>query len=80
MKADYTLFIVNNSNGDLCAQYPSELIILEYENAHNTSGRLNNTTDTIYESLYDCQKLRDLFNRARSARYIFMWYYELIQY
>lgn len=68
MKADYSLFIINNANGDLCAQYPSDLIILEYENAHNTPGRLNNMTDTIYESLYDSQKLRELFSRARSAR------------
>ncbi|XP_018570648.1 myotubularin-related protein 14 [Anoplophora glabripennis] len=75
MEIDYSLLKVSNKNGELCPQYPSQLLILEYENgcnqnintSNNCSQSTQRITDTIYESI-DLQKIRDQFNRARYAR------------
>lgn len=75
MEIDYSLVKISNKNGELCPQYPSQLLILEYENGCNQNINTSNNcsqssqriTDTIYESI-DLQKIRDQFNRARYAR------------
>ncbi|CAH1153683.1 unnamed protein product [Phaedon cochleariae] len=72
MKLDYSLMVVQNNNGELSSHYPSQLPILEYENGSNqnlnSSQSAQRTTNTIYESIYDVQKIRDLFYRAKFAR------------
>ncbi|XP_071449239.1 phosphatidylinositol-3,5-bisphosphate 3-phosphatase MTMR14 [Hetaerina americana] len=72
---DYNHIVINNTAGDLSAHYPSQLIILEYErsqgNLSNGTMRSNDSqrsTGTIYESMHDVVKLRDLFGKARFAR------------
>lgn len=71
MKADYNTLLISNSAGELSPTYPAQLIILEHElqvppqSATNPQYR---TTNTIYESLYDVNKLRELINKARFAR------------
>lgn len=70
---DYTHSIINNNGGDLSAHYPSHLIILEYEKYRNpnmcdTPPPLPRTTETIYESIYDHNKLKELIKSARFAR------------
>lgn len=70
---DYTHSIINNNGGDLSAHYPSHLIILEYEKYRNpstcdTPPPLPRTTETIYESMYDPNKLKELIKSARFAR------------
>lgn len=71
-KLDYSHFVINNASGELSTHYPRQLVILEYEQ-HAYSGSpathsTSRTTNTIYESTYDAQKLRDLINKARFAR------------
>ncbi|XP_018322608.1 myotubularin-related protein 14 isoform X2 [Agrilus planipennis] len=75
MRKDYNLFLINNTYGELSSNYPSSLIILEYEREHNQNNIVNmglqmsqRTTNTIYESIYDIPKLKDLINKARFAR------------
>lgn len=63
---DYTHTIISNNSGDLSAHYPSHLIILEYEKHHiqnvsDTPPPLQRTTETIYESIYDTNKLKVSF-------------------
>ncbi|XP_076163441.1 egg-derived tyrosine phosphatase isoform X2 [Ptiloglossa arizonensis] len=70
---DYTHSIINNNGGDLSAHYPSHLIILEYEKYKNpnmcdTPPPLPRATETIYESMYDPNKLKELIKSARFAR------------
>lgn len=70
---DYTHSIINNNGGDLSAHYPSHLVILEYEkyrnsNTGDTPPPLPRTTETIYESMYDPNKLKELIKSARFAR------------
>lgn len=70
---DYTHSIINNNGGDLSAHYPSHLIILEYEkyrstNMCDTPPPLPRATETIYESMYDPNKLKELIKSARFAR------------
>ncbi|XP_015599397.1 myotubularin-related protein 14 [Cephus cinctus] len=70
---DYTHSVINNNAGDLSAHYPSHLIILEYEKYRNpnmcdTPPPLPRTTETIYESMYDPNKLKELIKSARFAR------------
>ncbi|XP_075219399.1 egg-derived tyrosine phosphatase isoform X2 [Lycorma delicatula] len=100
---DYSHVTVNNTSGELSANYPSQLIIIEYERMGNnrvcdrgggggggggcssqpmsmTSLGGSNTSlnslsshdtrspGTIYENVYDANKLRDLFGKARFAR------------
>nr|CAD7393261.1 unnamed protein product [Timema cristinae] len=67
--------VINNSSGELSAHYPSQLIILEYERPCNGingcikgAGDGPRTTSTIYESMHDVLKLRELFGKARFAR------------
>ncbi|KAF5281184.1 hypothetical protein FQA39_LY17855 [Lamprigera yunnana] len=76
MKVDYNVFLLNNVSGELSTHYPGQLIILECEHApnQNISGgnpllqTTQRTTNTIYECMYDAQKLRDLIMKARFAR------------
>lgn len=70
---DYTHSIINNNGGDLSAHYPSHLIILEYEKCRNanlcdTPPPLPRTSETIYENMYDPNKLKELIKSARFAR------------
>lgn len=58
--------MVNNANGELSAHYPSQLIIMEAEQP--SGGGVTDSTSTIYESVHDGNKLRELFGKARSAR------------
>lgn len=82
MKVDYSLITISNANGELSANYPSQILILEYELAHtsNISGTTlqpTRTTGTIYESMHDAQKLRDIIYKARFARYLQLKYNNL---
>lgn len=72
---DYSNLVINNGGGELSAHYPSQLIILEYELptpspgcCRSAEGSSTRTTSTIYESMYDVGKLRELFGKARFAR------------
>lgn len=68
---DYTHTIISNKSGDLSSQYPNQLIILDYEkhrNANICDTPPPRTTETIYESTYDSNKLKDLMKNARFAR------------
>jgi hypothetical protein len=83
MKQDYSVVEVTNAMGELSSHYPSTILIPEYENQsssqassmYNSNG-LNGSAaqqqphrqETIYESTYDANKLRDLINKARFAR------------
>lgn len=73
MDLDYAHSVINNNGGDLSAHYPSHLIILEYEKHKNpqtceTPPPMPRTTETIYESMYDPNKLKELIKSARYAR------------
>lgn len=72
LEEDYSLITVENNSGELSANYPSQLPVLEYEKASNqsltSSQSSTRTTNTIYESNYDAQKFRDIFYRAKFAR------------
>ncbi|XP_014249851.1 myotubularin-related protein 14 isoform X2 [Cimex lectularius] len=74
---DYSHVEINNTNGELSAHYPSKIIIMEYEKANeNNEPELTNRSSskkvksngTIYESVYDAAKLKELFGKARFAR------------
>nr|XP_033333041.1 myotubularin-related protein 14 [Megalopta genalis]XP_033333042.1 myotubularin-related protein 14 [Megalopta genalis]XP_033333043.1 myotubularin-related protein 14 [Megalopta genalis]XP_033333045.1 myotubularin-related protein 14 [Megalopta genalis]XP_033333046.1 myotubularin-related protein 14 [Megalopta genalis]XP_033333047.1 myotubularin-related protein 14 [Megalopta genalis]XP_033333048.1 myotubularin-related protein 14 [Megalopta genalis] len=71
---DYTHAVINNNGGDLSAHYPSHLVILENEksnknpNISDTPPPLPRTTETIYETMYDPNKLKELIKSARFAR------------
>lgn len=77
MEADYKTFTISNSNAELSGHYPSQIVILEYEHTHypylsttptNVQQSSQRTTNTIYECIYDANKVRDLFYKARCAR------------
>ncbi|XP_046985343.1 myotubularin-related protein 14 isoform X1 [Schistocerca americana] len=70
IELDYHYIVISNAGGELSAHYPSQLIILEYEHSQSCSTSANGVTQnsTIYESLYDSAKLRDLIGKARFAR------------
>ncbi|OXU26982.1 hypothetical protein TSAR_008803 [Trichomalopsis sarcophagae] len=70
---DYTHTVISNNSGDLSAQYPSSLIILEDEKHHNqnvsdTPTPPQRTTETIYESVYNFPTLAEKIRNARFAR------------
>lgn len=70
---DYTHSVIENVAGDLSAHYPSHLILLEYEKYKNPMAcdmprPQSRTTETIYESMYDTNKLKELIKSARFAR------------
>lgn len=82
MQADYKTVLIHNSTGELSGYYPSQIIVLENENIHsqnisnlqtnsNSQPSSQRTTNTIYENLYDANKLRDLIQKARFARYTY---------
>jgi hypothetical protein len=73
MKLDYNILEISNQTGELSTHYPSQIIIPEYENHNNglssaTTSSSQQRQETIYESTYDTNKLRDLINKARFAR------------
>ena len=75
MKSDYSVVEITNALGELSSHYPSTILIPEYENrsfsqasSMYNSQLLPNRQQTIYESTYDANKLRDLINKARFAR------------
>lgn len=78
MKLDYSVVEITNSMGELSSHYPSTILIPEYENQTSsqnsngfnglTSQQQSQRQETIYESTYDANKLRDLINKARFAR------------
>ncbi|XP_033214396.1 myotubularin-related protein 14 isoform X2 [Belonocnema kinseyi] len=76
---DYQHSVINNNEGDLSAHYPSHLIILEYEKSKYPNKcdtppppppppLLARTTETIYESMCDPIRLKELIKSARFAR------------
>lgn len=68
MKIDYSVIEISNSLGELSSHYPSTILIPEYE-LNNANGQNPlNRQQTIYESTYDANKLRDLISKARFAR------------
>ncbi|XP_070506511.1 phosphatidylinositol-3,5-bisphosphate 3-phosphatase MTMR14 isoform X2 [Chironomus tepperi] len=71
MKIDYNVVEISNNLGELSSRYPSSILIPEYEHQHINNPINNSNTnrqETIYESIYDANKLRDLINKARIAR------------
>ncbi|KAL4226757.1 Myotubularin-related protein 14 [Mactra antiquata] len=60
LKKDYQISIINNTNGELCQHYPSKLALLEYEKSPEVHERV--------ESMYDTNKVKELFKQARFAR------------
>ncbi|XP_046747257.1 myotubularin-related protein 14 [Diprion similis] len=71
---DYSHSVISNNGGELSAHYPSQLIVFDYEKTRGPHSDTPppppppRTTDTIYESMYDVNKLRDLMKNARFAR------------
>ncbi|CAH1393350.1 unnamed protein product [Nezara viridula] len=72
---DYTYVTIPNTNGEFCAHYPSQLIIMENEKINHSLNNSNpdsppkkSNNGTLYESVYDSSNLKDLFMKARSAR------------
>ncbi|XP_064632784.1 myotubularin-related protein 14-like isoform X2 [Lineus longissimus] len=59
---DYKFSIINNTNGELCSHYPSQIVLLEYERDQGAKK------EQSVECIYDLPKLRDLFTKARFAR------------
>ncbi|XP_045166694.2 myotubularin-related protein 14-like [Mercenaria mercenaria] len=57
---DYQFTVINNTAGDLCAHYPSKLAVLEYEKCSTVKERV--------ESLFDSNKVKNIFKQARFAR------------
>jgi hypothetical protein len=85
MKLDYSVVEISNSMGELSSHYPSVILFPEYENQNysqvnsmlssygnglTTLQAQSQRQQTIYESAYDANKLRDLINKARFARYV----------
>ncbi|XP_026674449.1 myotubularin-related protein 14-like isoform X2 [Ceratina calcarata] len=64
---DYTHSVINNSEGDLSASYPSHLIILKYKK-FNLCDTLLPLPEIIDESMYDFNELKELINTAKYAR------------
>lgn len=65
--------LINNANGDLCSHYPAVLVLLESEKDHSSTDVVGNSqrqTNTIYESIPEEHRLRDMFCKARFARYL----------
>ncbi|XP_022197019.2 myotubularin-related protein 14 isoform X2 [Nilaparvata lugens] len=70
MSLDYNTVLVNNANGELSAHYPAQIVIMEHERAQqpgSPSPELR-SQDTIYESMCDVSKLKELFGKAKPAR------------
>ncbi|XP_071943784.1 phosphatidylinositol-3,5-bisphosphate 3-phosphatase MTMR14-like [Antedon mediterranea] len=60
-RKDYHFFTIPNANGELCGQYPKNLVVLEYEHK-------NHADTSRVESIYDKNKLRTLFSQSSFAR------------
>ncbi|XP_074645577.1 phosphatidylinositol-3,5-bisphosphate 3-phosphatase MTMR14-like [Tubulanus polymorphus] len=59
---DYKYTVVDNANGELCSHYPGQIVLLEY--SLSTANKHNENV----QSLYDVNKLKDLFIKSRFAR------------
>lgn len=72
IKLDYQYSLISNTQGELSAHYPPELIILENELQNPisvTNANSRNHTDTIYENnIIDKRVLQEHITRARTAR------------
>lgn len=73
---DYCHVLIDNAGGELSAHYPSQLIVMEYEkvngkedcNCASSTPPKSGNHQTLYESVHDVTKLKDLIMKARSAR------------
>jgi len=70
---DYEYFTIDNSGGDLCAHYPSYLIILEHDKFRNSKNCDTSMTslcvmENTYESIHFRNKLIKLMTHSRFAR------------
>lgn len=70
---DYEYSIIDNSGGDLCAHYPSYLIILEHDKFRNSKSCDTPMTspcvvENTYENIYSRNKLIKLVTHSRFAR------------
>ncbi|KAJ8980724.1 hypothetical protein NQ317_019219 [Molorchus minor] len=69
MNIDYTVTIINNTNGELSLNILNERAVIQKFNLAKKKGRARRTTSTIYEYDHcDPEKTRDLFLKARLAR------------
>lgn len=66
VKLDYHYLLIANSQGELSAHYPPQIIVLENE-LQSQNGNSRNT-DTIYENIYEKRNLRESMVKARTAR------------
>lgn len=68
--SDYEYFTIENMDGDLCAHYPSHLIILEREKPRNTKNCETppRVMETIHENKHVKNKLKKLITQCRFAR------------
>uniref|UniRef100_T1IQ34 Tyrosine specific protein phosphatases domain-containing protein n=1 Tax=Strigamia maritima TaxID=126957 RepID=T1IQ34_STRMM len=68
---DYVCSVINNFNGELCNNYPTRIVVMEYEKDRPTltsSTRDDDHATSYYSSIYDVQKIREQFAKARVAR------------
>ncbi|CAG0884097.1 unnamed protein product [Darwinula stevensoni] len=70
MNRDYSCMVVGNASGELSAHYPSQLIVIEYEKANSQKSMWGESisSETIYESILDPTRVKDLISKARFAR------------
>ncbi|XP_018413485.1 PREDICTED: myotubularin-related protein 14 isoform X4 [Nanorana parkeri] len=57
---DYFYSIIQNPNGELCSNYPRQIVFLEYESTEEDKH--------MFESTMQVGKLQDLINRSKMAR------------
>lgn len=70
---DYEYSTIDNSGGDLCAHYPSYLIILEHDKFRNSKScdtpmASSCIVENTYENIYSRNKLIKLMTHSRFAR------------
>ncbi|KAJ8918707.1 hypothetical protein NQ315_015027, partial [Exocentrus adspersus] len=73
MEVDYKLLKISNQNGELCPQYPSQLLILESENGINqnvnTGTSSNQPTQRVTDTIYENINLHNIRARMRVGAY-----------
>ncbi|XP_072276789.1 phosphatidylinositol-3,5-bisphosphate 3-phosphatase MTMR14 isoform X2 [Pyxicephalus adspersus] len=57
---DYSYSIIQNPNGELCSNYPRQIVFLEYETTEDDKN--------MFESTVQVGRLQDLINRSKMAR------------
>jgi len=67
---DYEYFTIDNNEGDLCAHYPSYIIILEHEKPKSTKScdTPPRVMETIHENKHVKNKLKKLVALSKFAR------------